>query len=78
MSNILEELQNIFRDVFDDEELVLNEETGSDDIEDWDSLAQMELLAIVTQKYDIHITPEEMLALKTVGDIVALIERKHR
>lgn len=78
MSTILEELQKIFRDVFDDEELILNEGTGPDDIEDWDSLAQMELLAIVTQKYEIQITPEEMLALKTVGDIAALIERKQR
>lgn len=78
MNEILEELQEIFRDVFDDDELVLSGETGPDDIEDWDSLAQMELLAIVTQKYEIQITPEEMLALKTVGDITELIERKRR
>ncbi len=76
MEERIEGLQEIFRDVFDDETLVLRADMGPDDVEDWDSLAQMELLAIIAQTYNIQIAPEEMLGLKTVGDIAALIERK--
>lgn len=76
MEDRLESLQEIFRDVFDDETLSLRADMGPDDIEDWDSLAQMVLLSVIAQKYDIQIAPEEMLELKTVGDIIALIERK--
>ena len=59
---IFDAVQNIFRDNFDDDSLVLTRETTADDIEDWDSLEQINLL-----------TAMEKLA--NVGDMVDLIIR---
>ena len=43
---IMEKIQDIFRDVFDDEELVVEDSTSSDDIEEWDSLSHIQLSLI--------------------------------
>ena len=44
---IMEKIQDIFRDVFDDEELVVADSTSSDDIEEWDSLSHIQLVVAV-------------------------------
>lgn len=76
LEQILIEVQAIFRDVFDDAELVLRRETCAADIEDWDSLAQMTLVSAIEKKFDIKFKIDEVVCLKNVGDIVDLIERK--
>ena len=60
---IFDAVQQIFRDNFDDEELELTRETCADDIEDWDSLEQ------------INFKLEDVRGLKNVGDLLDLIER---
>lgn len=42
--SILEKIQPIFRDIFDDESLIVTEETVAADVEDWDSFAQMQIV----------------------------------
>jgi len=42
-------LNEVFQDVFDDESIEVNDETTSDDIEDWDSLEHINLIAAVEQ-----------------------------
>ena len=43
-NNIKEKLQNVFVDVFDDEDLTISNSTNSDDIEEWDSLNHITLV----------------------------------
>ena len=50
---IFDAVQQIFRDNFDDEELVITRETCADDIEDWDSLEQINLLSAMEKKFGI-------------------------
>ncbi len=50
---IFDAVQQIFRDNFDDEELVITRETCADDIEDWDSLEQINLLTAMEKKFGI-------------------------
>ncbi len=47
---IFDAVQNIFRDNFDDDSLVLTRETTADDIEDWDSLEQINLLTAMEKQ----------------------------
>jgi acyl carrier protein len=74
--NIREELQDIFRDVFFDDELVIFDEMTADDVEDWDSLSHLNLIAAIEKHFKIEFTTEEMLGAKNVGEFIGFIERK--
>ena len=72
---IFDAVQEIFRDNFDDEELEINRETCADDIEDWDSLEQINLLTAMEKKFSVKFKLEDVRGLKNVGDLLDLIER---
>ena len=73
---VLQRLQEIFRDVFDDEEIILTHETTAKDIEDWDSLAHINLILAIKEEFDIDFSLEEVSEYKNVGDMVNAIESK--
>ena len=72
----LERLQEIFRDVFEDETIVLTEEMTAADLEDWDSLMQITLTMEVEQAFDIKFTTDDIVKMKNVGDFVKAIEER--
>ena len=74
-ADILKELEIIFRDIFDDEDIVLTDATNSDDIEDWDSLEQINLLVAIEKKFNLKFKLDEVSNLANVGDMVSLIEK---
>jgi acyl carrier protein len=69
-------LQKIFREVFDDDALVIVRETTAEDIEDWDSFAQISIVTGCEKVFNVHFEINEILVLKDVGDMMNLIERK--
>ena len=72
---ILAAVQDIFRDNFDDEELVITRETCADDIEDWDSLEQINLLTAIEKKFGLKFQLADVRGLANVGDQQDLIAR---
>jgi acyl carrier protein len=72
----IERLQEIFRDVFDDETLILTSSTSAKDIEDWDSLAQINLVAAIESEFSMKFDIAEIPTLQNVGDMIDLIEKK--
>jgi acyl carrier protein len=74
--NILSQVQAIFRDVFDEETLLINESTSAKDIEDWDSLTHIQLVTKIEKHFKIRFTVSEVTKLKQVGDLIKLIEYK--
>lgn len=72
----MERLQVIFREVFDDENIILKRETTSADIDDWDSLAQINLIVAIEDEFKIKFNIEEISMLQNVGEMLDLIERK--
>ena len=72
---IFEAVQDIFRDNFDDDSLVLTRETCADDIEDWDSLEQINLLTAIEKKFNLKFKLEDVRGLANVGDLLDLVER---
>ncbi len=71
----LEKIQPIFRDIFDDEELVVTEETTAADVDDWDSFAQMQIVMGIESMFGIKFSTDEVTGFKNVGDVVQAIDR---
>ncbi len=70
---IFEQITDIFRDVFDDDELEIGEETNSEDIEDWDSLEHIELVINMEKRFSLKFNVKEVNKLENVGQMVDLI-----
>ena len=73
---ILEELQPIFHDVFDDDEIVLKDDTTAKDIEDWDSLMQITLISEIEDEFNIYFSMKDVDELSNVGQMVDMIMNK--
>lgn len=73
---VFEKLNEVFRDVFDDEELTVTEATTANDIEDWDSLEHINLMAAVEQEFGIKFTMGQIVSMKNVGEMAAIIMEK--
>ena len=69
-------LQKIFRDIFDDETLELKRETIAADIEEWDSLAQINIIVACEAEFRIKFDLSEVAILENVGGMIDLVERK--
>ncbi len=72
---IFDAVQEIFRDNFDDESLVITRETNADDIEDWDSLEQINLLTAMEKKFGLKFKLDDVRGLENVGDLLDLIAK---
>lgn len=75
-NEILEELTNIFRDVFENDDLIINEEMSSDDIKGWDSLVHIRIIVAIEKQFLLKLNVNEMSNLKNVGDMIHIIEKK--
>lgn len=73
--DIFKSLNEVFRDVFDDDTIEVNETTTSDDIEDWDSLEHINLLAAVEQKFGMKFSMGQVVTMKNVGEMADIIEK---
>ena len=69
-------LNEVFRDVFDDETIEVNDETTAKDIEDWDSLEHINLVVAVEKCFGIKFNMGEVAKLKNVGEMTDLILSK--
>lgn len=73
---IEEKLTAIFREVFNDNALVLNDDMTANDVEKWDSLTHMMMIAKVEESFGVKFRLKELNKLKKVGDIVSVLEEK--
>ena len=70
---VYEMLDEVFQDVFDDEDIHVMAETTADDIEDWDSLEHINLVVAVETKFGIKFNMSEVVKFKNVGEMVDVI-----
>jgi len=71
-----DKLQGIFRKVFDREDLVIRDDYAAKDIEDWDSLAQINLVVGAEAEFGVRLATAEIRSLKDVGGFKRLIAAK--
>jgi acyl carrier protein len=73
---IRDRLQGIFRDVFDDDGIVLFDAMTANDIADWDSLTHISLVVASEKEFKTRFILKEVKALKNVGEFIAMIRQK--
>ena len=72
-NEVLSRVQDIFRDVLDDEEIVLTDATTADDVDEWDSLSHIQLIVAVEKAFKVKFTSKEILSWKNIGELVESI-----
>lgn len=73
---VFEKLDQVFQDVFDDESLHLTDETTAADVDGWDSLEHIDLMASVERAFGIRFSMGEITRMKNVGEMADLILEK--
>ncbi len=73
---IIENLNQIFRMVFEEETIQIHPDMTANDIDGWDSLSHINLITTIEAKFNIRFTQKELLKQRNVGDLIADIDRK--
>ncbi len=68
-----ERLNRVFREVFDDEDIVVTDSTTAEDIEDWDSFEHINLIVAVEEEFSFKIPMGKTVTMKNVGEMVDII-----
>lgn len=71
-----ERLQQVFRNVFQKDDLLITPATSAKDIRMWDSLTHLELIAAVEEEFRIKFSFNEVMQFNTVGDMIVAIGKK--
>lgn len=75
-AEIYDRLVVVFRDVFDDDEIVISPETTAPDVDGWDSLNHIRLILSIGREFGVQFSASEVAGFKNVGDLVSAIARK--
>ena len=69
-AKIIKQLEEVFRDVFEDSTLIINEDSNHNSIPEWDSIKNIYLVIEIEQKFGIKFSTEELQDWKNVGQII--------
>ena len=75
-NGVLVKLTNIFREIFNDREIVRNSKMTAQDIDNWDSLTHMLLISKIEEEFEIKFKLKELNNLNNVGNLVEIINEK--
>ena len=73
---VSKQVYEIFKDVLDKEDLVLNDQSTANDVEEWDSLAHIHLVVALERKFNIHFSSKEIQSWDNVGEMLDSIFSK--
>lgn len=73
---IVEKLTIVFRNVFNENSIIIHESLTANDVDNWDSLTHMILITEIETSFDIKFKLKELNKMKNVGDLVEIITNK--
>lgn len=80
MDQLQNQIQTVFRDVFDDDQLELRDEMTADDVDGWDSMAHLNLIIAIEKRFGISFATAEISRLKedgqNIGSFLEMVRRK--
>jgi Acyl carrier protein len=73
---VIKRVNEIFNDVLDNEDIVINDSTTANDIEEWDSLSHIQLVVAIEKSFKIKFSSSEILSWENVGEMInSILER---
>ena len=73
VNEIYARLDEVFQDVFDDDSIKVGPNTSAKDIDDWDSLEHIRLIASVEREFGMRFKMGEVSSMKNVGEMASII-----
>ncbi len=71
---IIEVIQNIFRDILNNRDLLVSNESKPSDIEGWDSLANINIIVALEEQFKIKLGLDEITNVNSVKDLVSIVK----
>jgi acyl carrier protein len=75
-NELIAQLQDIFRDVLDNDAITLTEHTTANDVEDWDSLTHIQLIVAAEKHFGVKLDSREILSWNNVGEMADAILKR--
>jgi acyl carrier protein len=75
-SAFIEQINKIFIDVLDNEDIVITGDTNANDVEEWDSLSHIQLVVAIEKHFKVKFLASEMHTWKNVNDMIECIKSK--
>ena len=72
----IQKLTEVFRTVFEDDDLVLTPELSAKDVENWDSFNHINLVIDIESTFEVNFTTEEIGSMNNIGDLVTVLQAK--
>lgn len=72
---ILDKVNEIFKDTFDDDSIVVTEATTADDVEDWDSLMHITLISEIESEFGFKFQMKDVVGMANVGEMLDIIQQ---
>ena len=76
VNTTLDRLNEVFRDVFDDDELTVERSTSAADVEGWDSLMHVTLLLKIEKAFGVKFSSSEVAKFQNVGEMADWLENR--
>ncbi|MDI9256922.1 MULTISPECIES: acyl carrier protein [Flavobacterium] len=76
MKELLAQVNEIFIDVLDNEDIVLSETTSANDVDEWDSLSHIQLIVAIERHFKIRFTSKEIQSWNNIGEMLTSIQDK--
>ena len=73
---LLQQVQEVFRDIFDEPDLVITPHSNAETVPDWDSMTHVNLITAIEKRFKVKFALGELGELKDVGDLLGLLEKK--
>ena len=70
---VLEKVNTVIQDVFDDDSIRISDETVASDVDGWDSLMHITLIGTIEDEVDIKFAMKDVVGMKNVGQMIDLI-----
>ena len=76
IEDVIQVFNDIFIDIFEDEDIVLRAETTASDIDEWDSLNHIQLVVAIEKHFKIRFTAQEVRSFQNVGEMCQVVLEK--